>query len=92
MFSQPSKFNDLDYLRENVKCIKNNTKKIALIDDLAEHGWNEALSQIFGEGKIENFIATAEFREKSRRWKNFDIICLDLRVDEKNGENEKTFY
>ena len=68
--------------------IKKNFKKIALVDDLAKFGWEEAFSYIFGGNKVDSFKNVNEFIKEKKNWHKYDIILLDLRLEENDSDSD----
>lgn len=91
----PNQLNVLGNISVNPKTIAANGKKILLIDDEADKGWEQVLRKIFKTTNDDDFCVINEqvknydaFSEKSKSLiekGNFDLFLLDLRL---NGVQE----
>jgi CheY-like chemotaxis protein len=101
-----SPFNDLDFNIITTKKINSPNKKVLYIDDEADKGWEEVLKSIFvgaefeSVGKMENesaetYYAKAKTKaleiEIEKNLPKWDLILLDLRLDETEDVGENAF-
>jgi hypothetical protein len=87
------------HVNSKKKTINSRGKNILLIDDEVDKGWGVVLKNVFIGANFElipqseNFIKEAEIkiREKINGVSKWDLILLDLRLDEKEDKGKEAF-
>ena len=68
--------------------IKDKAERVALVDDMGEHGWSRTFDLVFGPNKVKTFKSSDEFQLGIDKWNQYSMILLDLRLDETEMANE----
>jgi len=92
MYKEHKEFEKSNFsLNRNLKKIfsniQKNMNKVAVVDDLVEHGWQELYSDLFnGDHKIIPFKNANQFLDNEDEWNNYDLVLLDLRLEEEEND------